>query len=434
MRRRAAGPAGVRRRLVELGKDLLIVVLVLADLVLAVMCLPQKTLTETKWLARTLRPFAGVFGLDEAELTYTAPATGSTVTGAAQPLAITLSGQNGRQSAQYDFSALDTLYSQYGGLLAQALESAGALQACTREDFLAALHGPGAAFRFPGQIEPTLLGAWLNVRAPEGAAAQWYLLCARGETVTLYLLGETCFMAQTGLSAQALAGQLETVVPDGSFFAFEAEQGPYAALDALCLVSQTVSAAGAQGTNPCDTRFISALATQIGINPYGDARFVGNDGTTSFTETGLSLRVSPQGEIQLQILQADTRFQSTSEAARDRVEAARSLISSLTGDAYGDARVYLQSYTEDGAQAVCEFGYYLAGIETALLSGGIEIRFNGVQITSAELLYRSFTLDAEPTALLPGAQAAACLPEGGALQLIYLEDAEGRLYAGWQTE
>lgn len=57
----------------------------LVNLTLAIMCLPSKTLTQTKWLAGALRPFAGLFGLNEAELTYTAPATGSTIVGAAQP-------------------------------------------------------------------------------------------------------------------------------------------------------------------------------------------------------------------------------------------------------------------------------------------------------------------------------------------------------------
>ena len=35
----------------------------------------------------------------------------------------------------------------------------------------AALRGTGAAFCFPGAISPSVLGAWLNVRAPEGADA-----------------------------------------------------------------------------------------------------------------------------------------------------------------------------------------------------------------------------------------------------------------------
>lgn len=198
-----------------------------------------------------------------------------------------------------------------------------------------------------------MLGAWLNVRAPEGADAQWYVLALDGETVQLYLLGDGCYRAQTALSAETLAAELSAAVPDGSFFAFESDDAPYSALDPLSLISASSAAVcTGLGTNPCDARFISALATQIGINPYGDARFVGNDGTTSFTETGLRLRVSAQGRIELQILQPDDRFQSASAGALDRIEAARSLLSRLTGDSYGEARVYLQSYRADGQSAV----------------------------------------------------------------------------------
>ena len=361
-KRKTRGPG---RRLLEIGKDLLIAALVLVNLTLAIMCLPSKTLTQTKWLAGALRPFAGLFGLNEAELTYTAPATGSTIVGAAQPLIITLSTEAGRQSAQYDFAALDELYGQYGSLLAQALESAETPQTCTRTEFYAALRGTGAAFCFPGAISPSVLGAWLNVRAPEGGQAQWYVLAQEEDGVTLYLAGEQFSAAKTALPAQSLTAQLETAVPDGSFFAFEAGQEPYAALDGLSLISaQSAQVSTGQSANPCDARFISALAAQIGINPYGDARFVDNDGTTSFTETNLSLRVSAQGQILLQVLQADPRFQSASLDERDRIEAARSLLSSLTGDDYGDARVYLQSYTADGTQAVCSFGYYLSSRST----------------------------------------------------------------------
>ena len=252
------------RRLLEIGKDLLIAALVLVNLTLAIMCLPSKTLTQTKWLAGALRPFAGLFGLNEAELTYTAPATGSTIVGAAQPLIITLSTEAGRQSAQYDFAALDELYGQYGSLLAQALESAGTPQTCTRTEFYAALRGTGAAFCFPGAISPSVLGAWLNVRAPEGGQAQWYVLAQEEDGVTLYLAGEQFSAAKTALPAQSLTAQLETAVPDGSFFAFEAGEEPYAALDGLSLISaQSAQVSTGQSANPCDARFISALASQI---------------------------------------------------------------------------------------------------------------------------------------------------------------------------
>ena len=423
----------MKHRLLEIGKDLLIVLLVLVNLVLAIMCLPRKTLTETKWLAGALRPFAGLFGLNEAELTYTLPSSGNTITGAAQPILISLNTEAGRQSAQYSFDALDELYSQYGSLLAQALESGAALQSSTRAAFNRALLGQSAVFCYPGAVSPEVVGAWLNVRAPSGAAAQWYLLAAEPDGIALYLLGEDCQVLHTGLSSDALTQQLQTVIPDGSSFAIEADGAPYAALDPLSLVSASSAAVhDAAGSNPCDARFISTLATKIGINPYGDARFVDNDGTTSFTETGLSLRVSAQGNILLQIQQEDARFQSASASASDRIEAARSLLSELTGGQYGEARVYLQSYTEQDGEAVCTFGYYLSGIAVQAQEGGIEIRFSGRQITRASVLCRSYSQQTQTAALLPAAQAAACLPKGGTLRLLYAEDASGQLHAGWQ--
>ena len=39
---------------------------------------------------------------------------------------------------------------------------------------------------------------------------------------------------------------------------------------------------------------------------------------------------------------------------------------------------------------------------------------------------------AQTAALLPAAQAAACLPKGGTLRLLYAEDAAGQLRVGWQ--
>ena len=83
---------------------------------------------------------------------------------------------------------------------------------------------------------------------------------------------------------------------------------------------------------------------------------------------------------------------------------------------------------------MCTFGYYLSGIEIAPRGGGIEIRFDGTQITRASVLYRSYTTTSTPAALLPAAQAAACLPKGETLRLLYAEGTGGELTAGWETE
>ena len=64
----------MRRRLIELGKDIVIALLTLAIGVLLLLAMPAKTLTNTPWLAAAVKPFAGLFGINEAELTYVATA------------------------------------------------------------------------------------------------------------------------------------------------------------------------------------------------------------------------------------------------------------------------------------------------------------------------------------------------------------------------
>lgn len=222
-------------------------------------------------------------------------------------------------------------------------------------------------------------------------------------------------------------------MPDGSFFAFEAGQEPYAALDGLSLISaQSAQVSTGQSANPCDARFISALAAQIGINPYGDARFVDNDGTTSFTETNLSLRVSAQGQILLQVLQADPRFQSASLDERDRIEAARSLLSSLTGDDYGDARVYRSSIPRTArrpcAPSAIIFPASRRRPAAASRSASTARRSRG----PASFTAASRSTCSRRRCCLPRRPRPVC-PRGGTLRLLYAENAGGELAVGWQT-
>ena len=87
----------MRRRLIELGKDIIIALLTLAIGVLLLLALPVKTLTGTPWLAAAVKPFAGLFGINEAELTYVATAVPAP--SAALPLAISVQNVAGRCSA-----------------------------------------------------------------------------------------------------------------------------------------------------------------------------------------------------------------------------------------------------------------------------------------------------------------------------------------------
>ena len=56
----------MRKKVVELCKSLLIALLALAILVLTILALPTRTLTQTPWLAAILSPFAQVLGMERA--------------------------------------------------------------------------------------------------------------------------------------------------------------------------------------------------------------------------------------------------------------------------------------------------------------------------------------------------------------------------------
>ena len=417
------------RKILEIFKDILIVLLALAIVVLTLLALPAKTITSTPWLAAVLRPVAPLFGLSQSELAYTGEAVRSEVHGAAQPIAITVRNDAGRMSAQYDFAALDTAFEQLGSALAQALDSAQAGITVSAQAVLSALSGPGVAFCFPERLAPSAVAVWLNASAPVLPDAQWFILAVEDGAVALYLAGGETYRCQTSLSAAALESTIAEYQPDGSFFAFETAGYDRAA--PLSLVLPNAAPPEAVAANPCEARFVSALASSLGFNPYGDAKYVDPAGTTSFTETTHALSVTAAGEVTLQILEPLERFQSAVDSVESRIEAARGLLSTIAGSALGDARLYLTAVAEEDGQTVCEFQYFLSGIPVSAIAPA-RVTFDGSQITEAQVMLRTLQLTAQPAALLPSAQAAAILDKGQALTLRYVEQSEGVLTAAWK--
>ena len=422
------------RKLLELGKDILIVLLTLVILCLLLLALPSMTVTDTPWLAGLLRPVASVFGLSQAELTYTPMAAAQSVTDAAQPVAISVRNPAGRTSFQYDFSSLDAVFEQLGASFAQALETAGEPERVSFSALHAALGVTGVAFRYPGELAPQLVASWLNVQTELEQSAQWYLLAAEDGGVRLYLAADTVYACQTQLSAETLEQLLQSYTPDGSFFAAEDTTGRFSSVQDLCLIpAQTPQVYTASSANPCDARFCNALATSLGFNPYGDARYTDDAGNTSFTETGYLLRISASGRLSLKSDGQSSRFQAASAQQEDLVERARSLLSTMAGGLMGDARLYLTSVYESGGQTICTFDYYLHALPVTLSGGhAAEVRFSGTSVVQAELQLKTYTLDTHTLPVLPAAQAAAIVPYGDALQLVY-RDSGTQLDAGWQS-
>ena len=136
----------MKERLLEAGKSLLIIVLICTLLLLTVAAMPKEMIRSTPWLATVLQPLAPFLGLQEAELAYVEDA--QPVLNAAQPLRITVGNTAGRYTAQWDFASLDSAFDMLGGLLGQALDTAGDFTEVSSQQLTAALANPSVCFDY----------------------------------------------------------------------------------------------------------------------------------------------------------------------------------------------------------------------------------------------------------------------------------------------
>lgn len=416
----------MKRRTIELCKDIILVLLVANLILLALMALPTESVRQSPLLSAVLQPLAQVLGMDQAELAYMEVA--EPVMDAARPLAVSLRNTAGRYTAIWDFAALDTAFETLGGALGEALDTAAAPTPVSQAQFQQALSGQSVYFAYGLTLPATVLASWLDAvpdeSLPEMNACA---LAVEGDTVALYLLGEDCQKAETGLLADTLENLLEQFRPDGSAFAFEVDSSlsPYALLP-----GENPAPPGAVVGNPCDSRYVEALATALGFNPYGDTSYTDSSGTAYFSEAGCALQISPAGEILLTSTAQD-RFQAGGDATEDLVEEARRLADLAAGDAAGEARLYLSDLTVAEGETVCTFDYYLSGIPIALGKGyGIQVTFSGQSVRRMEGTALRVETTGDIQLVMPVAQAAAVLPEGSDLTLEYqLQD--GAMQAGW---
>ena len=422
------------RRWTEIGKDLLIVILVAALLTLTLLALPERTLTSSPVLSAALKPFAGLFGLDQAELTYTEKALPGL--DAAQPLAVSVRNSAGRYTAQYDFETLDSVYEALGSMLGQALESAQ-LEQTTLQKLYSAIAGISVTFVYPAELPSGVLAEWLGAQAPEaGEAAMLYVLSLQESgAVRLYLCGESCWVGDTALSGDALTQALDSYRPDGSFFALEDGTGRYDRVDPRSLIGgETPRLYGATSANPCDARTITPLAAELGFNPYGDASYTDDAGNSFFSENDATLRVFAGGQLQLNADEDAERFTAASDDPEIIIEFTRALLEQILSGTDSDARLYLSEFTQTASGTVCAFDYVLGGVP--ILQNGqshaATAVFTDGTLTELTFLLRTYRTGTQSLALIPAAQAAAIVPEGSTLRIYYDDSGSGLLSAGWR--
>lgn len=414
-----------RRRLIEWGKNILIVLLACSAVALAVMAsaddLSGSTVfgRVTQWL-----------GAGDAALSSSA--AGQTQA-AAQPIAVSVQSQAGRYSAMYDASALADAYARFGGLLGQALESAGSAQRSSMSAVREAIAAQSVYFEYPGAVPLAALARWLDASYDGEDQAAWFVLSVRSDAVMLYFgTDDAVSVCKTYLQAERLTRELSRSRPDGTVFAFE--QAEFSSLEPLTLLDPSGAYPVRELTaeSAWSDSFVSATASGLGFNPYGDGYYTESDGTLVFSESTCTLRIGTDGRIFLMNQSPDdARFAGSGESLPAQIETARGLLSRLTDGRTGEAALYLTSAESDGDLTTLIFGYFVGGIPVELTDGAAAaVTLSGAAITELSVRVRAYETGAAASELLPVHQAAA-LTKTGRLRVGYADSGDSTPGVGW---
>lgn len=415
------------KRLTEVLKSIMILLLVCSLLLLAIMAMPMETVRSSPRLSKLLQPLAPLLGLPEAEFAYVEAA--QPIRDAAQPVLISVRNSLGRSTAMWDFDRLDADFEALGSALGQALDTAGSFTLVSDQQVHGALSGTGVYFRYGGHLPMGLAASWLQADLQaQVPASDGCVLAVEGDAVNLYLTGEHCYVSPTGLDPAQLTTLLENGRPDGSLFGFETqlEVAPMSPVPAEAPVLP-----GGSAVNCCTARFLNETATALGFNPYSDNRYTDSAGTVHFSESNCTLQVSADGKIRLTSA-AEARFRAADSSDAALSETARQLLEQIMGDELGSARLYLTGLTRQDNITVCTFDYFFSGILVAVGDCAASVTFRDAELTELTVLARRFTAADRQHHLLPAAQAAAALPRGAALMPVYRIGTGGELEVGWK--
>ena len=209
----------MKHRIIEICKNILIVLLVGSLLLLTIAAIPTQSIRSVTWLSRLLQPFAPLMGWNEAELTYVAEAY--PVTDAARPIAISIMNDAGRYTAMWDFDRLDAELETFSSYLGQAMDNAKSFHEVSDSQIQAALRTHSVYFAYGAPQQTAVLASWYDSSLSSAiGSVDGCILAVEENTLSLYLLGETSYAASTSISADSLLSILADYEPDGSSFAF----------------------------------------------------------------------------------------------------------------------------------------------------------------------------------------------------------------------
>ncbi len=403
-----------KKKLLEMGKNLVIVLLILSALLLG----------RASGVITRLRTSV----IPETE---TEGAAGTGVSAAAMPFAIAVVSEDtgGRCGMTYGTVRIREAYDRFSAALGEALGSSGEPETVSEEAWRAALSGPGVCFDYLYEQPLSLLAVWLGTEIVGGAAshtARRLCLALEGDSLSLYYIraryGEYC-RCETALSASTLSARLREFGANGAVYVFEIKED--ATVDAYTLLEPGVqSFANVTAVNPLRD---AALKNSLpGLFAFSSVRSYSDTDGTVFVEGEATMRVSASGTVNYRSKNGGLELGDEKMSPQTVVEAARKLCQSGPGACCGAATLGLSSLRyeqESDTYYVC-FEYAVDGVPVRLTEGSAaEMTISRGRLREAVLRYRAYSAEAEAVVPLPGEQALAAAEamNGAALTLTYVD-------------
>lgn len=361
-----------------------------------------------------------------------------------QPMRLAVYQNGQRYGVQYNQDAVDADFSALSILFAEAMSSAGTPEQVSEQVWRSALCRTGIYVDFYYSVPLTILSGWLGDdqgnSALTGSARRVCLAEGEDGGVALFYINEesgSYYSSETNLSSDV---HLDTAVadwfPNGAQFAFEVPG--MESIEPYTLLTVTPQPAVYATGNPLleDSSRVGELFSALTfhsqstiLNPTTGGQLVeGND----------SLRLSEDGLVTFHTIgSSEFRFslpENSVEAALDYVQ---SLAEATVGAWCGQARLCLAEVKESPEQIEITFQYSLNGAPVMLPEGRAAARFivSSGAITDFSLYLRSYADEGETSLVLPALQAAAAMEAldvyGKELTLAYQDSGGEEVGAGW---
>lgn len=421
-----------RSRLVELGKDLLILLLALSMIFLLGRLRVAGSMADS---LRGLLERNPVRGGDSVSV----QTAGTRI----RPMRVAVCQDGLRCGAQYDQEGVDAMFETLSVLFAEALSSVSAPEPVTESAWQAALCRTGAYLDFYYSVPFLTLADWLgddgDSFALSGSVRRMCLAEDGNGGVSLFFINEDdglYYAAQTTLSSEIhLTSAVSGWAPNGAQFAFETSG--LESIEPYTLLTVTPEPLVYASDNPLledTTRVAELLSTlsfqsQYALNPTTGGQLVEQNDT---------LRLSSGGLVTFHTIgDSGYRFTVQEQGTQAAVRYVQSLAQATVGAWCGDARLCLAQVREDGGTTEIVFQYSIDGAPVILTESEYAARFlisDGV-ITDFSLYLRAYSQTEESTLVLPVVQAAAALEamavEEKELTLIYRDTGGEQISAGW---